>query len=289
MTLMRVEHNKKNPYIVINKSIVTDKRLSWKAKGIWMYAFSRPEDWQFYLCDLIKQSTDGRESIRSGLKELENAGYLHRSQKRTNGHFGSAEWVFYEESVELKNKVPQTGFPTTVDESTGNRPLLSNEVNQVIKKTTNETAIKSESVEPVKTPAAPSSFSSHLCSYGLSAIQIALCEEKYSSQEIERAIKCVDRAKNVHSKAALLLSALEEGYEPPKSKEERREENRAYFEKIKTMEGQKVGDSRYVAEAGPDYFMFKGTKFDGSDNHIFNIDSISFKQDILNFIAKLKE
>jgi|HubBroStandDraft_4_1064222.scaffolds.fasta_scaffold16069_3 hypothetical protein len=122
MTLFRVEH-KKN-YTIINNHICKDDRLSWKAKGIWLYAFSRPDDWEFNIQDLINQSTDGRESVRAGLKELEEHGYLTRVQHRENGHYSKAEWQFHEvPTLEFKKLVPQTGFPTTANMVTENNPL----------------------------------------------------------------------------------------------------------------------------------------------------------------------
>ncbi len=125
MTIYRVQHKK--DYTVVNNFICKDNRLSWKAKGIWLYAFSRPDDWVFNLTDLIRQSTDGRESVTSGLKELEESGYLHRDQKRSNGQFSNAEWVFYETPEELKKSVPQTENPSSANQGTGNQPLLSTE------------------------------------------------------------------------------------------------------------------------------------------------------------------
>ena len=96
MGICRTIHNKENPYVQVNKTIVTDNRLSWKAKGLWLYAFSRPDDWKFFESDLVKQSTDGRDSVANGLKELEKVGYLHRHQLRENGLFKGKEWWFFE-------------------------------------------------------------------------------------------------------------------------------------------------------------------------------------------------
>jgi len=126
MTVFRVKHQKN--YTVINNFICTDNRLSWKAKGIWLYAFYRPDDWIFHMSDLMNQSTDGRESVRSGLKELEEYGYLHREQcKDINGKYDHAEWSFYETPQELKKLVPQTGNTFTEKSTTENHPLLSTE------------------------------------------------------------------------------------------------------------------------------------------------------------------
>lgn len=98
MTIFRVQHDKDNPYLVINTTIATDDNLSWKAKGIWLYAFSRKDDWKFYKNDLLKRSTDGERSLDSGLKELEDNGYLHRQRVRNEetGQYIGWDWIFYE-------------------------------------------------------------------------------------------------------------------------------------------------------------------------------------------------
>jgi len=127
MTLVRANHDKSNPYVVINKSIVKNKTLSWKAKGLFLYAFSRPDDWTFNTEDLIANSQDGKDSVRAGLKESEREGYLERHQPRTSdGKMGPLEWVFHEKPRHKKaeNPIPpQAGFPAPV-----NPPLLSNEL-----------------------------------------------------------------------------------------------------------------------------------------------------------------
>src|SRR5436190_10977535 len=111
MTIIRVVHQKN--YTVINNSILGDDRLSWKAKGIWLYAFSRPDDWKFHVEDIINQSTDSADSTYSGLNELEKFGYLDRNRPRNkNGRFANSDWIFYEVSQSnLKKSLPHRDFP----------------------------------------------------------------------------------------------------------------------------------------------------------------------------------
>jgi len=123
MTIYRAEH-KKN-YTVVNNFICKDNRLSWKAKGIWLYAFSRPDDWEFNLSDLLNQATDGKDSVYAGLKELEKYGYLLREQTRQEGKFSKADWVFHETPQEVKKCLPQPENPHTENPHTENPPLLS--------------------------------------------------------------------------------------------------------------------------------------------------------------------
>src|SRR5271165_2591535 len=126
MTIYRVEHNKN--YTTINNSIAKDKRLSYRAKGIWLYAFSRPDDWSFNIIDIMNQSTDGKDAIKGSLKELEVCGYLVRTQSRDeNNKFKKYEWTFYETPREIQKMFPQVAFPSPASPLPANPPLLSTE------------------------------------------------------------------------------------------------------------------------------------------------------------------
>lgn len=115
MTLFRVIHNQDNPYVQANRTIADDKRLSYKAIGIWFYAFTRRDNWEFYLKDLIKRHSDGLKSVKAGLKELEECGYLHRTAKYNHEtkKLDGWEWNFFEtpktkeEIQKMFQKVPK--------------------------------------------------------------------------------------------------------------------------------------------------------------------------------------
>jgi len=106
-------HRKEDPFVRLDKRMVMDKGLSWKAKGILSYAFSRPEDWQFYRAEMIEHATDGKDSFDSGIIELEKAGYLHREKKQNeSGRFDGLDWHFFEVPItdEEFKKSYQGGF-----------------------------------------------------------------------------------------------------------------------------------------------------------------------------------
>lgn len=90
--------NKKrvNPFVQIDKNMLSDKNISWKAKGILSYLLSKPDGWITYLTDVEKQSTDGKDSVSSGVKELEKAGYIERKRIREKGRFKGWEYNVYE-------------------------------------------------------------------------------------------------------------------------------------------------------------------------------------------------
>lgn len=104
--ILRISKDKENPYVMINKNVIQDERLSWKARGLMGYLLSLPDDWVLYLEELEKRSNkDGRESLASGIKELIDLGYITREAVRTEkGTFSAWNYTVYES--------PQLGIVT---------------------------------------------------------------------------------------------------------------------------------------------------------------------------------
>ncbi len=128
--IIRSQKNKDNPYTIINNQCLKNKSLSAKSKGIYAYVMSLPDDWKFYADELENHFTDGRDSIRAGLRELEENGYLEREQVKKGGKFSGMHYVFKE--------TPQTGFPATVFPASdspraGNPQLLNTDSNELLK------------------------------------------------------------------------------------------------------------------------------------------------------------
>lgn len=64
------------PYVQIPNEMLADPSLSWKAKGLLCYLLSKPDNWQARNADLLAHATDGKDSMRAALLELEAAGYM---------------------------------------------------------------------------------------------------------------------------------------------------------------------------------------------------------------------
>lgn len=150
MTLFRAKHDKENPYVIVNKTILKEKQMSWKAKGIWLYAFSRPDDWTFRLCDLLKQSSDGKDSVTSGLHELEKYGYLKRNRFRNeDGRFApDAEWTFFETPQKIEADEPKSDFPLLDSPSEKPKPDFPTLDNPTL--LSNESSLCNEEQQPVQ-------------------------------------------------------------------------------------------------------------------------------------------
>ena len=133
--IIRVE-KRDNPYLIIDKTGLTDDRLSWKAKGLLAYLLSLPDDWTVRERDLAKRSKDGRDSTRSGIQELIKHGYVLRKRLHdANGKFEGWETIVYElpqtvvESPKKENP-PRSENPTsekpTSDKPTSENPTYTN-------------------------------------------------------------------------------------------------------------------------------------------------------------------
>lgn len=81
MAIIRISHQK--DYTCIANQSIRDKALSFKARGIHHLLLSYPDGWQINTDHLIHESDhDGRTAILSGLKELEESGYITRRKAR---------------------------------------------------------------------------------------------------------------------------------------------------------------------------------------------------------------
>jgi DNA-binding MarR family transcriptional regulator len=90
---MSVIHVKKHTanFIVMDKTGLNDKRLSWKATGLHSYLMGLPDNWKINVADLRKRKMGGRDQIYTMLKELEKRGYIKRvklqdEKGRMNGY-----------------------------------------------------------------------------------------------------------------------------------------------------------------------------------------------------------
>ena len=99
-TIFRVEKNAENPYVMIDKNVFEDTSLSFKAKGILGYLLSRPNDWTLIIADIQKRSTDGKDSVKNGIDELIERGYIVKTeQPRQAGKFATCDYVVYEKPI----------------------------------------------------------------------------------------------------------------------------------------------------------------------------------------------
>lgn len=122
-TIYRTKKDKDNPYVMIDKRILANPKLSWKAKGIWTYLMSKPDDWEVILADIEKRSTDQNRAVRSGLQELRDAGYIWKAQERDEtGQITKHLWLVFEQP---QMKTPKITGATLTKRKNGKDTILT--------------------------------------------------------------------------------------------------------------------------------------------------------------------
>lgn len=104
---------KKTNFTMISNVIVRDNQLSLKAKGMALILSHFPPNWHFYQEKLQDYALDRRTAVSNALKELENRGYLKRTQYRKNGKFANKIWEFNDEYVLVDDKAESRKTTTT--------------------------------------------------------------------------------------------------------------------------------------------------------------------------------
>lgn len=113
-------------FTTVDNTVLNDKSVTWKAKGLFTYLWSKPDNWNYSVKEVSKHAKDGRDSTSDGVQELEKHGYLKRQQINKKGSFGSNVWTLSEIPIfkkKSKNDKPTTPIP---DNPLTEKPLTGN-------------------------------------------------------------------------------------------------------------------------------------------------------------------
>lgn len=120
MAVFRVEKN--HSYTVMANHHLRDERLSLKSKGLLSVILSLPDDWRISIEGMTQFSADGKDAIRSAIRELTDTGYITRAQTHSEaGKFSGYDYVVHE----TPTASPSSGFPT-MEKPTTENPTLRN-------------------------------------------------------------------------------------------------------------------------------------------------------------------
>jgi hypothetical protein len=126
-------------FTIIRNDVLRDARLSYRARGVLVSLLSRPDNWRMSAEQLAGETTsEGRDAIRSALRELEIVGYLHRQKvRKLDGTFGH-EAVVYDVANTNTQVTPETDYPSPVQPSPVNQSLESRPPKKDCVRTTEE-------------------------------------------------------------------------------------------------------------------------------------------------------
>jgi len=125
-----------NRFGIIPNALLNDPNISWKAKGLFGYLQSKPDDWDFAVNRIAQDAKDGRDGTTNGLVELEKHGYLHREKFKNERGQWDIEYTLFDtpsvclikvwgtetitENTERTKEETMTDFPSTDFPSTEN-------------------------------------------------------------------------------------------------------------------------------------------------------------------------
>lgn len=71
------------PFTMVANEVLSNERLSLKAKGMYAYLFSKPDGWDFSGHRIIEETKEGRSAVFAAMRELIKEGYLNKKKLPT--------------------------------------------------------------------------------------------------------------------------------------------------------------------------------------------------------------
>lgn len=118
-------------YVVIANVTARDARLSFRARGLLVMLLSMPGDWAISAASLAEDNPEGRDAIRTALRELRDAGYAkyvkerdERMRWRTRIEiFDTPQAEFSQVAPETDSQAPEEVNPQVAPETDFQAPV----------------------------------------------------------------------------------------------------------------------------------------------------------------------
>ena len=137
--MAELKKNLQSGYTHVNNEIFHDKELSYKAKGLFCQMLSLPDNWDFKENGIKTLATDGISSVRSGLKELMNKGYLLREPIREGNLIVDWQYTLIDsprnlENLKIENLKLENLNPIKLNNNSTKNELNKNNINVYTRK-----------------------------------------------------------------------------------------------------------------------------------------------------------
>ena len=127
--MAELKKNLQEGYTHVNNEIFHDRELSYKAKGLFCQMLSLPDNWDFKEKSIKALATDGISSVRSGLKELMNKGYLIREPIREGNLIVDWQYTLIDNPRNLENLKLENLNPIKLNNNSTKNELNKNNIN----------------------------------------------------------------------------------------------------------------------------------------------------------------
>jgi hypothetical protein len=120
MSIVRIHHDKANPYLVVVQTTVRDRRLKPAARMFLLEVLCLPDDWSFSIRGLAKELRMSRTTIMKHLQAIIEAGYcMRRTLGRLKGQFKYSYTIY--ETPELTERLGRETSIKNLDWQTSTR------------------------------------------------------------------------------------------------------------------------------------------------------------------------
>jgi hypothetical protein len=92
----------------VPNDLLNNPEISFKAKGLYAYLNSKPDNWDFSVERIASQVKEGVESVRVGIQELEKFGYLKRIRYQNEKGFWEIDYMLFEVPTEEESSLGKT-------------------------------------------------------------------------------------------------------------------------------------------------------------------------------------
>lgn len=99
----------------ISNELISNNKISCKAKAVYCYLYSRPEGWEYYITEICKNFKEKIDTIRSAIHELEQLGYVERQRlRRSDGTLGGFDFFIRTTTEKTTLDIPPHGKKSTM-------------------------------------------------------------------------------------------------------------------------------------------------------------------------------
>lgn len=104
--------NKLSNYQVIPRELIFDNTLSDRARFVYCYMASKPNDWEFLMTPMAKEIGYSVDTLRKYINELIESGWLIKGEQKNEGLFGSVTYTLNSTKISDTEKNRYGEMPT---------------------------------------------------------------------------------------------------------------------------------------------------------------------------------